>query len=97
MRPTKGTLLPAEADDDDEEEDVLVDPAPALDPVAPAVEPDFPVAEAATLDVVEGPARRRSVEEKVLQFDEAGMRGVYGGVAVKVAGMLQVVVCPLTV
>jgi len=40
---------------------------------------------------VEGPARRRSVEEKVLQFDEAGMRGVYGGVAVKVAGMLQVV------
>ena len=39
---------------------------------------------------VEEPARRMSVEEKVLQFDEAGMRGVYGGVVVKVAGMLQV-------
>lgn len=43
----KGTLIPAKADDDDEEEDVLE----GVDPDAPAVEPDFPVAEAATLDV----------------------------------------------
>jgi len=67
-------------------------PDPAL--VVPAA---APVAEEDAAEVEKEPAAKRSVDAKVLQFDEAGMTGVYGGGVFRGSGIDHVRVCPADV
>jgi hypothetical protein len=62
-------------------------PVPVAVPVAVAAEP---------LEV-DAALTKRSVAWKVLQFEEDGVRGVYGGGELRVAGIDHVTVCPLVV
>lgn len=68
---------------------VPVDPDPDV-PEAPDVT-DPPVAVEADVLLVVDAARKRSVDWKVWQFDDAGMRGEYGGGVFRGSGMDHVV------
>lgn len=65
---------------------------PAL--VVPAA---LPVEEAEDAEVENEPAAKRSVDWKVLQFDEVGITGVYGGGVFRGSGIDHVRVCPADV
>jgi hypothetical protein len=75
----------------------LFEPEAAPAPPVTWVERPLPVTEAAELPDEEVTGRKRSVAAKVLQFDEAGTRGVYGGGETKGSGIDHVVVTPLVV
>jgi len=82
-----GPLLPAD------DPGALAAPVPV--PLVPGAAVTGPAgAEEAAVD--DGAARNRSFDWKVVQLDDVGMRGVYGGWT-NVGGMEYVTTCPLVV
>lgn len=93
MKPATGTCIARAA----EELPVAEGPEepPDFDPVElPDLETEEPVAAVEAPELVAA-ARKRSLDWNVLQLDEEGVTGVYGGEVVNGSGILQVRVCPL--
>jgi len=90
MKPVTGTFTAGAAEDEPVAEGF--EELPDLDPED--LDPAVPDGEAPELVAA---ARNRSVDWKVLQLDEEGVTGVYGGGDNNVWGILHVRVCPLDV